>query len=246
MGQLVFQRGTEAAGVVAAEAHADGDGVRVAEVHAVLVAGEDVGVVTEGLDGVVAVGALEGHRQMHRQVVARQKFHQLAQSRQGAEGGGQLLRLLGGDALDAAQLLRLLLDDEEGVRAETLHQTAGGGTSHALEDAGGQVRHRVLLAAGHPTLHALGGELGAVYRVDAPHAGDGHALAGGGAGDTAHHGDRLVLAVHGKEEDGVAVLLVVEYYAVYGALDGDTLAHGLTSPVRVNFRWYSTTPAPTA
>ena len=99
--QLVGQRRPQAAGIVPAEAHADGDAVCHGEFHTVLGAAEDIGVVPQALHGRVAVGALQGHGQIHRQVVPRQELHDLPQTRQRPERLGQLLRPFRRDALDA-------------------------------------------------------------------------------------------------------------------------------------------------
>ena len=110
--QLIGQRRPQAAGIVPAKAQTDGDLVRYGKIHPVLGPGQDIRVIPQGLDGPIAVGALEGHGQIHRQVIPGQELHQLAQARQRTEGVGQLLRSLGGDALDAPQALRLPLDDQ--------------------------------------------------------------------------------------------------------------------------------------
>ncbi len=157
--QLVLQCRTKAAGVVPVEAHADGDSVRQREIYAILGVGENIRVVPQTLHGALTVGALERHGQRHGEVVPRQKLHHLSQSRQGAESGGHLLRLFPGDALDALQLLRLLLENQQRILPEPLDQPLRDGGPHALEYAGGEVGHDVRLALRHTAFHALGGEL---------------------------------------------------------------------------------------
>ena len=230
--ELIEHGGVQTAGVVTAEAHAQGDGVGDGEVHAVLAAAQQVRIVPQGLHGPVAVGALHRHGQVYRQVVPRQELHDLAQTRQRPQGGGQLHGPLGSDALQGLEPLRLLLDDPQGIGAEAVHQTLSRGGPHALEDAAAQIGRHVPGLLRHAALHALRRQLRAVGRVLHPDAGDGHALAGGGAGDAAHHGDRLLLSVHDQRQHRIAIFLVLKDHRLYGALHGTALAHMLTSPAR--------------
>ena len=233
--QLVQHGGLQPAGVVAAEAHAQGDGVGDGKIHAVLLPAQEVGVVPQRLHGAVAVGALHRHGQMHRQLVPRQKLHDLPQTRQRPEGGGQLHGALGGDALQGLETLRLLLDDPEGVHAEPLHQPLRRGRPHALEDAGAQIGGHVRLIPGQAALHALRRQLRAVGRMLHPHAGDGHALSGGGTGDAAHHRHRLLLSVHRQRQHRIAVFLVLEDHRLYGTLHGAAFAHSSYSSCSFSF-----------
>ena len=124
---------------------------------------------------------------------------------------------LPGDALDPGQILRVLLQDGEGLLPEFLHQPPGGGGPHPLDGPGGQVLLNGLYPHGHPALHDLGLELLPVGGVAAPGAVDGQALPGGGAGHAAHHRHRLPGA-HRQAEHGVAILLIAEEDRVHGAL----------------------------
>ena len=193
--ELIEHGGVQTAGVVTAEAHAQGNGVGDGEVHAVLTAAQQVRIVPQGLHGPVAVGALHRHGQMYRQVVPRQELHDLAQTRQRPQGGGQLHGPLGSDALQGLEPLRLLLDDPQGIGAEAVHQTLGRGGPHTLEDAAAQIGRHVPGLLRHAALHALRRQLRAVGRVLHPDAGDGHALAGGGAGDAEGRPSRIVVPV---------------------------------------------------
>ena len=223
--QLVQHRRLGPAGGVPVKAHGQGDLVGGGEVHAAPLVGEEIGVVLQFFQRLVAIGAQKAHGQRHRQVIAAEEFHHPPQARQAAEGGGDLHGLLGCDALQGGQLLRLLLDDAQGVGAEAIHQPGGGGGPHTLQHAGGEVAHDAVLILGHAALHQLGGHLHAVGGVVDPHAGNGHALAGGGKGDAAHH--RYHLALVGQQaQHRIAVFLVLEHHVFHSALNGTAFPHG--------------------
>ena len=114
----------------------------------------------------------------------------------------------GGDALDLRQPLGVLFDDGEDIRPKGIHQPPGGDAAHALDSAGGQIFQNGFFPHGHPPLHDLGLELGAVGAVVGPLTVDGEALAGVDARHGAHDGDLLVLLVGFQAEDGIAVFLV--------------------------------------
>ena len=223
--QLIQHRRLGAAGRVPVEAHGQGDLVGGGEIHAAALVGEEIGVVLQLFQRLVAVGAQKTHGQRHRKIVPAKELHHPPQARQAAEGRGDLRGLFGRDALEGGQLLRLLLDDAEGVGAEALHQPRGGGGADALQHAGGQVAHDVVLLPGHAALHQLGGQLHAVGGVVNPHAGDGHALTGGGKRDAAHHGDQLALLGQ-QAQHRISVFFVLEHHVFHSALNGTAFPHG--------------------
>ena len=214
-----------AAGGIPVEAHGQGDLISGGKIHAAALVGEEIGVVLQFLQRLVAVGAQKAHSQRYRQVVPAQELHHPPQARQAAEGRGDLRGLLCGDALEGGQLLRLLLDDAQSVGAEALHQPRGGGGANALQHAGGEIAHDVVLLAGHAALHQLGGQLHAVGGVVDPHAGDGHTLAGGGKGDAAHHGDQLALLGQ-QAQHCISVFLVLEHHVFHSAFNRTAFPHG--------------------
>lgn len=191
--QLIGDGRLRAAGAVAVEAHAQGDLVHRGKGHAVLLTGEEIGVVLHAGERVRAVGAVELHRQRHRQVIAREELHHAPQPRLRLEGGGDLHRAPRGDALNCLQPLRLLLDHEQRILAELRDEPLGRRLSDALDRAGGEPGDQLLLALRHPARHLLGRELRAIARVVDPHARDRHALAGRGARDAADHRHQLPL-----------------------------------------------------
>ena len=160
VGQLICKGGLHPAGAVAVEAHAQGDLVHGGKGHAVGLSREKIGVLLQPGQGLGPVGPVQLHGQRHRQLIPGQKFHHPLQPRQLPEGGGQLHGLLGGDALDGLQPLRLLLDNGQGVRPEAVHQPLGGGGADALENAGGQIGRDVLPRLRHAALHGFRRELG--------------------------------------------------------------------------------------
>ena len=147
--QLVQHRRLRAAGAVAAEAHTQSDLVHIGKGYAVALPRQQIGVRPETGQRIGSVGAVQPHGQLHRQLVPGQKLHDPTQSRQLPEGGGDLHGPLGGDALDGAQPLRLLLDNSQRLAAEPLHQPLRRGRPDALDDAGGEVADEFLLRLRH-------------------------------------------------------------------------------------------------
>ena len=223
--QLIQDRRLRAAGVVAVKPHGQRDLVGGGKLHAAALIRQQIGILLQPRQRLVAVGPQKPHGQCHRQVVPAQELHHPPQARQAAEGGGDLRRFFGGDALDGMQLFRLLLDHPQGVRSEPLHQPRGGGRAYALQHAGGEVGDDVILLLGHPPLHQFGGHLHAVGGMVDPHAGNGHALAGGGKGDAAHHGDHLAL-IGQQAQHRISVFLVLENHVFHSALNGTAFPHG--------------------
>ena len=224
VGQLVCKGGLHPAGAVAVEAHAQGDLVHGGKGHAVGLPREKIGVLLQPGQGLGSVGPVQLHGQRHRQLIPGQKLHHPLQYRQLPESGGQLHGLFGGDALDGLKPLRLLLDNGQSVCPEAVCQPLGRGGADALENAGGQVGYDLLLRPGHPPLHGLRRKLGPIAGVVGPHPGDGHALAGSGAGNAPHHRYQLpVLRQQG--EHGVAVVLILKDQALYGALHRAAFGH---------------------
>ena len=72
----------------------------------------------------------------------------------GAVALADLHSLLGGDALDLGEELRLLLQNPQGARAEALHQLLRRGGTHALDHAGGEIAEDVVFRGGHVALHS--------------------------------------------------------------------------------------------
>jgi|GEM_PF-152048 len=207
-----------------AEAHTQSDLVHIGKGYAVALPRQQIGVRPETGQRIGSVGAVQPHGQLHRQLVPGQKLHDPTQSRQLPEGGGDLHSPLGGDALDGAQPLRLLLDNSQRLAAEPLHQPLRRGGADALDDAGGEVADEFLLRLRHQTLHRLGGELLTVGGVADPQAVGGELFTGGHAGDTSHHRHQLAL-LRQQAQHRIAVLLILEDHVLDGSLHRAALTH---------------------
>ena len=222
--QLEGHRRLEPQAAVRLKAHAHGNPVRHGEGHAAVVGGKEIGVLPELFQGRVPILPPQAHSQHRRQLVPGQEGHQPPEAHVLAEALGDFLGPPGGDALEGGQPLRGGLQDVEGLQAEALHDIPGRGGAHALQHAGGQIAENLLLVLRQAPLHLRRPELLPVLGMPFPHAGDGQALAGGGAGNAAHDGDGLPLL--GEEaEDRVAVLGVLKDDTMYGALPADELFH---------------------
>ena len=189
--QLIQYRRFHTAGVLPVESHRDGDLIGGGEFHAKPLVGKEIGVIPQLRQRLFPVGAHQGHSHGDRQLVAAQKLRHALETRQGAKGGGYLGGLFRGHTLDHTEAFRFFLDHAEGVGTKALHQTGGGGRAHALENTGGEIGHDLLFILGQTAIHRLGGKLWAIGGVLHPCAGNGHALAGSGKGDAAHHRHQL-------------------------------------------------------
>ena len=217
--QLEEDGGLHPPAAVPGHSHGQGDLVHDGEVHAVALVHQEVGVVPQGVHGPGAVAPVEPQPQVQRQVVDGQKVQQPPHAGLDAVALADLHGLPGGDALDPGEELRLLLQNPQGVLPEALHQLLRRGGAHALHHAGGEVAEDIGFRGGHVALHPQGLELLAVDGVGHPLAVHHQTLAGGGAGNGAHHGDYLAVAGH-QAEDGVAVLLILEDEVEDGAVHG--------------------------
>ena len=215
--ELEEEPGFPPLGVLSRRAQVQGQLIRCGKGYAQLLVHQQVGVVLQHVQGLVSVPAVEGHAQLEGEAVLPQKGQQQAHAHLEPEGVPDLEGPLPGDALDAGEVLRVLLQHGEGIRAELLHQPPCGGGAHPLHRAGGQVFQDGLFPHGDPALHDLSLELLSIGGVAAPASLDGEPLAGGGAGHAAHHRHRFALP-HGEAQHGVAVFFIAENHRVHRAL----------------------------
>ena len=208
VGQLKLKARFQPEGVLRPHPQGQRQRVRLGELHLKLLLQQEVGVGLNHLQGHVAVGPAEEGGQLQGEIVLPQKLHQPPAPHLLAEGLADLRRPLFGDALDLGQLLRLLLDDGEGVLSELLDDQPGGGLAHPLHRPGGQIVVDLLQPLGQAALHHLCLHLGAVGGVPGPAAPDRQILPRRHPRHGAHH--RHLLVVDVQLEDGVAVLLVLE------------------------------------
>ena len=217
VGQLENQPRLQPEGVLRPHPQGQGQGVRLGKLHLELLVDQQVGVGLHHLQGHIAVGPAEEGGQLQGQLVLGEKLHQPADPHLLPEDLTDLPGPLFGDALDLGQLLRVLLNDSEGLLPECLDNQPCGGLAHPLDGPGGQVVEDFLHALGQAALHHFRLHLGAVGGVPGPAAPDGQVLPRRHPGHRAHHRDLLPVDV--QFEDGVAVFLILENNRGDGALD---------------------------
>ena len=139
VGQLKEESGLQPLGVLRPHPLVQGQGVRLGELHPELLPHQQVWVGLQHLQGHVPVGPPQGDGQLQGQLVGGEKLHEKPHTHLLAEGVPNLPGPLGGDAPDAGELLRVLLQHGEGVLPELLNEQPGGGLAHPLHRPGGQV-----------------------------------------------------------------------------------------------------------
>ena len=224
--QFEGHRRLEPLTAVRGDAHAHGDAVGESKLHTAAVAAEEVRVFLHHLQRRVAVLLAQLHGQDRRQLIAGQELHEPPQPHVPAEAPGDLLGLFGGDALDESQPLRLPLQNVQGVPAKALHDPLGGGGTHALADAGGEVVEDLLLVLRQKTLQLHRPQLLPVLGMLFQNAGHRQVLSRRHAGNAAHHREDLSL-LRQEAQDRIAVFGILKNDAVYGAVTGDEFFHAL-------------------
>ena len=216
--QLKEQPRLQPLGVVGCHAQGQGQLVRLGEVHPELPGGEHIGVGPHHLQGHVPVGPEQRAGQLRGQLVLHQELQQTAHPHLLAEGLADGAGPLGRDPLQRGELLRLLLDDPQGVLPKVFHELPGGGLSDALDGPGGQIVEDLLEPLGQAALHRVRPELRSIDGVVDPLPPDGEVLPRGHPGHGPHH--RHLLRPRVQAEDGVAVFLVLKDDGGDGPLQG--------------------------
>ena len=207
VGQFEQKARLQPLGVLRLHPQGQGQGVGLGKVYAELLPHQQIGVGLQGLQRHVAIAPAQLGHQLQGQAVLPQELRQTLHTHLLTEHVPDLPGPLGGDAPDAGELLRVVLDDLEHVLSELLHQQPGGGLAHPLHSPGGQVVIDLLQALGQAALHHLRLELGTIGGVPGPAAPHGQILPRGDAGHGAHHRGLLLPAV--QAQNRIAVLLVL-------------------------------------
>ena len=218
VGELKEQSGLQPLGVVRGDAQREGQGVRLGELHPKFHGGQDIGIGPHHLQGHVSVGPVQGAGQLRGELVLRQKFQQAAHPHLFSEGVADGTGPLGGDPFQGGELLRLLLDDPQGVLPEGFDELPGSCLADALDGSGGQVVEDLLQPLGQAALHYVGPELGAVGGVAHPLPPDSEVLPRGHPGHGAHY--RHLLLPRVQAENRIAVFLVLKDDGGDGPLQG--------------------------
>ena len=205
--QLENHGGVDAVAAVALHAHLQGQGIGLGKAAADVGGGEDIGIIAQHVQRVVPVEFIHAHGQDRAQTEGADKLHQTAHTGLLTKALGHLPRLGQADVLDGSQLIRVVLQDFQGLVPKTSHQDRGRGRADALHRAAGQVLVDGPLPCRHETLGEGGLELPPVDVVVHPGAADDHALAAGGIGEAAHDRDVLPVLIR-QAQNGVTVVLV--------------------------------------
>ena len=197
------------------EAQGKGDLIRRAEAHALHLVGQAIGILAHhGLGHVAELGAYAaGQPRGHAQGL--QEHHGVAHAHVLSKGFPYQAGALGADAGYLRKALGMGLHYIQGGFSEMLHDEPGGGRAHALDQARRQVffyvgnlfgqqgfigRYLYLLAV-FPVLHQFAFKGGALPRRQKWHYA---------------HGSQLPRAIRLYRGHGKAVLIVSEYYLLYG------------------------------
>ena len=223
---LLFERvddtGAKTLGIVVIDAHLPRHAIGFLKPHAPHVLDQGVGVALDDLDRVAAVGLVQLHRQSGGDAVGLQPHHRFADLTMFSPRCGDGGRADGADAGDGLQALGRIFEIEhaQGVTAEALHDAVGVDRSHAVDQAGGQVRldAGARFGQGRVARIALDFELAAVARVGGPPAGQAQPLACPNTGQRAD-GCGGLDSIASERDHRVAVFVVVEDDALDGSFD---------------------------
>ena len=228
IGQLKGHSRFQPLTAVLRKAHGQRHGVRHGKVHAAHVVRQQIGIPPHHFQRPVPVLLPQPDGQHRRQLIPGEKFHQPPQAHVLTEQLSDLHGLFRGNAPDLLKPLRLRFQNVQRFQAEPVHDPPGGGGSHALADAGGQVGEDILFLLRQRPLQLLRLQLLAVLGMDLPGTGNGQMLPRRHAGDAPHHGNDLPLLGE-KAEDRIPVFRVLKNDAMYRTLPADQFFHGFLS-----------------
>ena len=227
--QLKEQPRLRAQGRVAGKAHGKRDLVAGGKFHAIPLSCEQIRVSAQRRHRVRAEAAVERHGERHRQLIAREKFHQPPQTHLLAERLADLAGALIRDALDGLQPLRLGFDDIERFRTEAIHQLLRRRRSDPADHTGGKIVQNFRFVGGHASLHLDSLELVSVLRMRCKDTRRRKLFTGRGTGDTADDGQKLPVPGH-QAQHGIAVFLILKNDGKHRAHNGRLFPHA-DSPV---------------
>ena len=208
VGELIQRRCGDALRALIVEAVAERQCVRLLKRGADGIRNEYVGVVLHELERIVPVILVHAQGDDRADVRRGQKLDQAAHTGLTAEIRRHGLGLGETDALDRAELFRLVFEHVERVGAEARHHQRRRRRADAAHGASGKVGIDCVRRLRHGALGEVCLELLSVCRVRHPIAADDHGLTRHGVRNAADdHG--LAAVVHIQLEHGVAVFLVL-------------------------------------
>ena len=238
--ELEKQRCLDAHGAVGIQPQLVGHDVRFAEAPADLVVGEDIRIVPQKLQRLIAVKAVESHRQHRAKAEGADELHQSAHAELAAKALRHQLRLARADPAEFRELFRLALEHVERLVPELAYDHGGRRRSDPADRAAGEELVDRVGGARQQTLRILGLELLPVHRVRRPRAADDHRLPRRRVGKGSHDGDDFAVLV-GQAQDGIAVFFIFEDDGIDGARqfrEFKLLIHGaqVSCPAKISFK----------
>ena len=206
--QLEQDRRGDAVAAAAADAELEGHGVGLAEAAADQGAAQQIGVVPQQLERLVAVILVHAHGEHGAQAEGAHKLHQHPEPGLLPEARGDLLRPAEADPLDRGEPVGVVEDRIERLVAEAVDQQGRRRRPHALDRAAREEGVDRVGGGREQALGKLGLELAAVDAVAGPGPADDHGLARSGKGEAADDRHGLAAAV-AQAEHRVAVGLVL-------------------------------------
>ena len=208
VGKLIQRRRGDTLRTLIVKAVAERQCVRLLKRGADGIRNEYVGVVLHELERIIPVILVHPQGNDRTDVCRCQKLDQAAHARLPPEIGRHGLGLGETDALDRAELFRLVFEHVERVGTEARHHQRRRRRADAAHGASGKVGIDRVRRLRHGALGKLGLELLAVRRVRHPAAADDHGLTRHGIRNAADD-HCLAAVVHVELEHGVAVFLVL-------------------------------------
>jgi len=233
LAQRVVDARLDTSRIVGRQAQRLGNLVGRLEADAVDVLHQLIGCGLDDRQRLIAILLVDLDRQMGGDAVAVEEDHHILDGPLLFPGLDDVVDALAADAQHFAQPLRVLVDDIQRFRAETVDDALGHDLAHAAHHAGAEIaldpldrcRNRLLaqlhleLAAVFCVIKPLPGQLQPLARVDLRQiADDSSQRLAVGIGQQAAR-------VRPQPQNGVAVLLVVIGDALHGAADFHEIAH---------------------
>ena len=195
-------------GIVSRHTQRNGEAVHGIEGRIQTLVHQEIRVVIEKLHRLFAVELVGPDSQLRGKLVQGEKFHDLAHARLTAELRAEIAGFLQGDARHQCQLLRVPLQDQQGLVPEIFHDPGRHHGADALDGPAAQIALDLQGRLGQHPLEKFRLELLAEIGVAGPLARDHQPLAQNRHGDGAHHGDGISAAAV-QPQDRVAVVIIL-------------------------------------
>jgi hypothetical protein len=174
------------------------------------IAGEDIGVGAELIDGMLAVGFEDADGAAGADAVGMEEDHDGADDLLFGPSVFDLFTAFGADAIDLFEACGSVFNDVEDGVSEAVDQLAGVDGTDAFDHAAAEVFFDAFAGVGRGRGEELGMELESVIPVAHPPPLGIDPFAGGDAGERSDEGDEIAVALDFEFEDGEAGIFVEE------------------------------------